>query len=134
MQQIITLDKAGEFSEFTVDSDAVTVKIASLRVRFNHSFEVVDAAGWIHESIDAKARSGDLDALWKLVRTNMERLEMDAKSFRIGFEDGAIIRSINQLDVRRPNLEQVDFWLAADDRSNSPLPKDPQHYPANLVA
>ncbi|MGH6857404.1 MAG: hypothetical protein ACRECP_07145 [Methylocella sp.] len=134
MQQKITLDKAGEFLEFTVDPDAVTLVIKGLNVRFNHSFEVVDAAGRICESIDAKARTGDLDALWKLVRTSMARLEMDTESFRIGFEDGAIIRSRNQLDVRRPDLEQVDFWLAADASYNSPLPNDPQHYPANLVA
>ncbi|MGH6822559.1 MAG: hypothetical protein ACRECP_03600 [Methylocella sp.] len=131
MRQKITLDKAGEFSEFTVDPDAVTVKIAGLKVRFNHAFEVVDAAGRLQESVDAEARTGDLDALWKLVRTSMARLEMDAESFRIGFEDGSIIRSLNQLDVRRPNLEQVDFWLAADASYNSPLPKDPRHYPAN---
>jgi hypothetical protein len=133
MQQKIALEKAGEFSEFTVDLDAVTVKIVGLRVRFNHSFEVIDAAGRICASIDAKARTGDLDALWKLVRTSMARLEMDPVSFRIGFEDGSIIRSLNQLDVRRPDLEQVDYWLAADANYNSPMPKDPQHYPANLV-
>ncbi len=104
MQQKITLDKIGEFFKFTVDPDVVTLVIAGLRVRFNRSFEVVDAAGRIHESIDAKARTGDLDALWKLVRTSMARLEMDRKSFRIGFQDGAIIRSLNQLDVRQPNL------------------------------
>jgi hypothetical protein len=73
-------------------------------VRFNHSFEVIDAAGQVHESIDAKARTGDLDALWKLVRTDMARLEMDADSFRIEFQDGSIVRSINQLDVRQPDL------------------------------
>ncbi|MGH6837661.1 MAG: hypothetical protein ACREDT_02435 [Methylocella sp.] len=129
----ITLDKVTEFFEFTVDPKTVTVKTSGLDVRFNHSFEVVDAAGRICESIDAKARTGDLDALWKLVRTNMARLEMDAESFRICFEDGSIIRSRNQLDVRRPDLEQVDYWLAADDGSNSPMPNDPQHYPANVV-
>ena len=47
------------------------------------------------------------------------RLEMDEASFCIGFQDGSIIRSINLLDVRQPDLE--------------PMPKDPQHYPANLV-
>jgi hypothetical protein len=57
----------------------------------------------------------------------------DADSFRIDFQDRSTIRSVNQLDVRRPNLEQVDFWQPADDYYNSPLPKDPQHYPANLV-
>jgi hypothetical protein len=30
-------------------------------------------------------------------------------------------------------LEQVDFWLPADDSYYSPMPKDPQHHPANLV-
>jgi hypothetical protein len=35
------------------------------------------------------------------------------------FQDGSILRSINLLDVRQPDLE--------------PMPKDPQHYPANLV-
>jgi hypothetical protein len=35
-------------------------------------------------------------------------------------------------DVRWPDLEQVDFWLAPDDNYNSSMPKDPQHYPANL--
>ncbi len=79
-------------------------------------------------AFDAKARTGDLDALWKLVRTDMARLEMDAGSFRIDFPDGSIIRSVNQLD-----LEQVDFWLPADDSYNSPMQKEPQHYPANLV-
>jgi hypothetical protein len=37
------------------------------------------------------------------------------------------------LRVWQPDLEQVDFWLAAGDSYNSPIPKDPQHYPANLV-
>ena len=59
------------------------------------------------------------------------RLEADEASFRIGFQDGSIIRSMNQLDVRGPGLKKVDFWLAADD--NSQMPKDPQSYPANLV-
>jgi hypothetical protein len=153
----ITLDNAGEFGKFTVDPDAVTLATIGLSVRFNHAFEVIDAAGQVHESIDAKARTGDLDALWKLVRTDMARLEMDADSFRIDFQDGSIVRtdmarlemdadsfrsdfqdgsivrSVNQLDVRRPNLEQVDFWQPDDDPYNSPMPKDPQHYPANLV-
>jgi hypothetical protein len=63
----ITLDKDDEFLRFTVDPEAVTVVISGLKARFNHSFEVVDADGRVHESIDAKARTGDLDALWKLV-------------------------------------------------------------------
>jgi hypothetical protein len=130
--KMITLDKVNEFLKFTVDPEIVTVEISGLKARFNHSFEVVDAAGRVHESIDATARSGDLDALWSLVRTNMARLEMDAESFRICFEDGAIIRSINQIDVRNPDLEQVDFWLAPDDNYNNSMPRDPQHYPANL--
>jgi hypothetical protein len=50
---------------------------------------------------------------------DMARLEMDEASFRIGFQDRSIIRSINLSDVRQPDLE--------------PLPKYPQHYPANLV-
>jgi hypothetical protein len=128
----ITLDKDDEFLRFTVNPEAVTVEISGLKARFNHSFEVVDAGGHVHESIDPKARTGDLDALWKLVRTNMARLEMDAQSFRICFQDGAIIRSLNQLDVRQPDLEQVDFWLAPDDNYNNSMPKNPQHYPANL--
>jgi len=128
----ITLDKVNEFLKFTVDPEIVKVEISGLKARFNRSFEVVDAAGRVHESIDAKARTGDLDALWSLVRTNMARLEMDAESFRICFEDGAIIRSINQIDVRKPDLEQVDFWLAPDDNYNNSMPTDPQHYPANL--
>ena len=128
----ITLDKVNEFLKFTVDPEIVKVEISGLKARFNHSFEVVDAAGRVHESIDAKARTGDLDALWSLVRTNMARLEMDAESFRICFEDGAIIRSINQIDVRKPDLEQVDFWLAPDDNYNNSMPTDPQLYPANL--
>jgi hypothetical protein len=129
----ITLYNAGEFGKFTVDPDVVTLATIGLSVRFNHYFEVIDAAGRIHESIDAKARTGDLDALWRLVRTDMARLEMDAESFRIEFQDGSIVRSVNQLDVRRPDLEQVDFWQPADDYYNSPKPKDPDHYPANLV-
>jgi hypothetical protein len=44
---------------------------------------------------------------------------MDEASFCIGFPDGSIIRSINLLEVRQPDLE--------------PMPKDPQHYPANLA-
>ncbi|MGO8845600.1 MAG: hypothetical protein ACLQFI_09750 [Methylocella sp.] len=128
----ITLDKDDEFLKFTVDPDVITLGIEGLKARFNHPFEVVDAAGRVHESIDATARSGDLDALWSIVRTNMARLEMDAESFRICFEDGAIIRSINQIDVRKPDLEQVDFWLAPDDNYNNSMPTDPQHYPANL--
>ncbi|HEV7911711.1 MAG TPA: hypothetical protein VGP28_11670 [Methylocella sp.] len=44
---------------------------------------------------------------------------MDEASFCIGFQDGSIIRSINLLDVRQPDLE--------------PMPKDPQHYSANLA-
>jgi hypothetical protein len=110
--KVITLDKVNEFLKFTVDPEIVTVEISGLKARFNHSFEVVDAAGRVHESIDAKARTGDLDALWSLVRTNMARLEMDAESFRICF--------------------QVDFWLAPDDNYNNSMPTDPQHYPANL--
>jgi hypothetical protein len=129
----ITLNNAGEFGKFTVDPDVVTLAFANLGVRFNHPFEVIDAAGRIHESIDDKARTGDLDALWKLVRTDMARLEMDAGSFRIEFQEGSIVRSVNQLDVRQPDLEQVDFWQPADGYCNSPMPKDPQHYPANLV-
>jgi len=130
--KVITLDKVNEFLKFTVDPEVVTVEISGLKARFNHPFEVVDAAGRVHESIDATARSGDLDALWSLVRTNMARLEMAAESFRICFQDGAIIRSINQIDVRKPDLEQVDFWLAPDDNYNNSMPTDPQHYPANL--
>ena len=130
--KVITLDKVNEFLKFTVDPEIVTVEISGLKARFNHSFEVADAAGRVHESIDAKARTGDLDALWSLVRTNMARLEMDAESFRICFEDGAIIRSLNQIDVRKPDLEQVDYWLAPDDNYNNSMPTDPQHYPANL--
>jgi hypothetical protein len=107
--------------------------IAGLSVRFNHSFEVVDAAGQIHESIDAKVRTRDLDAHWKLVRTDMARLEMDADSFRIDFQDGSIVPSVNQLDVRRPDLEQVDLRLPADDSHNNPMQEEPKHYPANLV-
>lgn len=114
-------------------AQSVTFEISGLKVRFNHAFEVVDAAGRVHESIDAKARTGDLDALWRLVQTNMARLDMDSESFRIGFEDGAMIRSLNQIDVRKPNLQQADFWLAADDSSNTPLPETPQHYPANIM-
>jgi hypothetical protein len=37
------------------------------------------------------------------------------------------------LDVRQPDLEQVYFWQPADDGYNSQMPKEPQHYPANLV-
>ena len=43
---------------------------------------------------------------------------------------------VDRSDVRQPDLEQVDFWLPADDGYNSyssPMPKDPQRYPANLV-
>ena len=132
MKQKIAIQNAGEFLKFTVDPEIVTVEISGLKARFNHSFEVVDAAGRLHESIDATVRSGELDALWSLVRTNMARLEMDAESFRICFEDGAIIRSLNQIDVRKPDLEQVDYWLAPDDNYNNSMPADPQHYPANL--
>jgi hypothetical protein len=73
--KVITLEKVNEFLKFTVDPEIVTVEISGLKARFNHSFEVADAAGRVHESIDAKARTGDLDALWSLVRTNMARLE-----------------------------------------------------------
>jgi len=67
--KMITLDKVNEFLKFTVDPEIVTVEISGLKAHFNHPFEVVDAAGRVHESIDAKARTGDLDALWSLVRT-----------------------------------------------------------------
>ena len=83
MKQKIAIQNAGEFLKFTVDPEIVTVEISGLKARFNHSFEVVDAAGRLHESIDDTVRSGELDALWRLVRTNMARLEMDAESFRI---------------------------------------------------
>jgi hypothetical protein len=90
---------------FKVDPEAVTLAIVGLSVRFNHSFEAINAAGRTHESIGAKARTGDLEALWKLVRTDMPRLETDADSFRIDFQDRSTIRSVNQLDVRRPDPE-----------------------------
>jgi len=59
----ITLDKDDEFLKFTVDPDVITLGIEGLKARFNHPFEVVDAAGRVHESIDHGAERRSRRAL-----------------------------------------------------------------------
>jgi len=86
-------------------------------------------------TIDVAKRTGAVAPLWKLTEvTDVARVEMDENAFRIRLSDGSVIRSRNIMDVRQPDLAQVEFWTPAaayDDAE--PLPETIQHYPAILA-
>jgi hypothetical protein len=114
----ITLDNAGEFFKFTVDLDVVTVAIAALGLRFQQFFSrrSMQRARFMNASMPRRGpaistRFGSSPVpIWlgwrwtKLVSASVFRT---ARS------------SARSTYWRQPDLE--------------PMPKAPQHYPANLV-
>jgi hypothetical protein len=135
MPEHITLDQTGVFGPVKVFANAITVSLEHRRVRFNHSFEVIGATGSIITSLDPAQRTGDLQSLWKLSEAEVAKVEMDTTSFRIVLADGRMIRSANILDVRQPDLQQVDFWtpILPDTYKDEPDLTTMRHYPEVLA-
>jgi hypothetical protein len=83
---------------------------------FNKRIEVIDQSVSVQTVIDIENRTGPLGPLWKLTEvTDVAKLEMDEDSFRILLTDGTVVRSQNVIDVRKPDLAQVEFWTPDPD-------------------
>ena len=134
MPDKIILDEGGMLGRIVIDDHSI-VAAFNMRVRFNRRVEVLGPDGAVQTTIDVAKRTGAVAPLWKLTEvTDVARVEMDENAFRIRLSDGSVIRSPNVLDVRQPDLAQVEFWTPAaayDDAE--PLPETIQHYPAILA-
>jgi hypothetical protein len=106
-----------------------------MRVRFNRRIEVLDPNGSVRTTIDVENRTGALGPLWSLTEvTDVARVELDENAFRILLSDRSMIRSPNMLDVRRPDLAQVEYWPVASLFDDSvPAPEAVTRYPAVLA-
>lgn len=126
----------GGMLRWIIVEDRSIVAAFMMRVRFNNRIEVLGPDGVVRTTIDVKARTGALLPLWKLTEvTDVARVEMDESAFRIVLSDGSIIRAPNVLDVRQPDLAQVEYWPAASLFDDSvPTPEAVTRYPAVLAA
>jgi hypothetical protein len=134
MPDKIILDQGGMLGRIVIDDHSIVVAF-NMRVRFNRRIEVLAPDGAVQTTIDIANRAGALGPLWKLTEvTDVARVEMDETAFRILLSDGSVIRSPNVLDVRQPDLAQVEFWTPATAYDDAePLPETIQNYPAILA-
>jgi hypothetical protein len=116
--------------------DRAIVAVFKTNVRFNKRIEVLDPSGSVQTVIDVENKTGPLGPLWKLTEvTDVAKLEMDQNSFRILLTDGSVVRSRNVIDVRKPDLAQVEFWTPDPDHyEDEPAPDQIKRYPAILAA
>ena len=130
----IILDQGGMLGRIVIDDHSI-VAAFNMRVRFNRRVEVLGPDGAVQTTIDVANRAGALGPLWKLTEvTDVTTVEMDENAFRIRLSDGSVIRSQNIMDVRQPDLAQVEFWTPATAYDDAePLPETIQHYPAILA-
>jgi hypothetical protein len=135
MPSEIVIPHDGTIGRVIVEREAIIVAF-EIRVRFNRRIEVLDPSGALKTAIDIANRRGALAPLWNLTEVaDVARIEMDEQSFRIVLTDGAIIRSRNVLDVRRPELAQVEFWTPVPGHyDDPPVPEQVKCYPAMLAA
>ena len=131
----IVLDQGGMLGRIIIDDRSI-VAAFKMRVRFNRRVEVLDPNGSVQTTIDIANRTGALAPLWKLTEvTDVAKVEMDETAFRIRLSDGSVIRSQNILDVRQPDVAQVEFWTPATAYDDAePAPDAIKRYPAILAA
>lgn len=131
----ITIDQDGMLGGVIL-YDRGIVAAFKTKVRFNKRLEVIAPNGSIQTTIDIEKRTGPLAPLWKLTEvTDVAKLEMDENSFRILLTDGSVVRSQNVIDVRNPDLAQVEFWTPIPGHyDDEPAPEAIKRYPAILVA
>lgn len=134
MPDPISIDQDGMFSRIVIYDRAI-VAAFKIRVRFNRHIAVIGPDGLQQTTIDVVEKTGSLAQLWRLTEvTDVVKLEMDAESFRILLTDGSVISSPNVLDVRRPDLAQVEFWTpATGHEDDEPSPSQVRRYPAILA-
>ena len=134
MPDKIILDEGGILGRIIIDDHSI-VAAFKMRVRFNRRVEVLDPKGAVQTTIDVANRAGALGPLWKLTEvTDVARVEMDENAFRIRLSDGSVIRSQNIMDVRQPDLAQVEFWTPAPGHyDDPPAPEAIRRYPAILA-
>jgi hypothetical protein len=135
MPDKIILDQGGMLGRVIIDDHSI-VAAFKMRVRFNRRIEVLDPNGSVQTTIDIEKKCGALAPLWKLTEvTDVARVEMDENAFRIRLSDGSVIRSQNIMDVRQPDLAQVEFWTSATAYDDAePAPGQVKRYPAILAA
>jgi hypothetical protein len=126
----------GGMLRWIIIEDHSIVAAFMMRVRFSNRIEVLGPDGAVQTTIDVKARTGALLPLWKLTEvTDVASVEMDESAFRIWLSDGSMIRAPNVLDVRQPDLAQVEYWPVASLFDDSvPAPEAVTRYPAVLAA
>jgi hypothetical protein len=131
----IVVDQGGMLGRIIIDDRSI-VAAFKMRVRFNRRVEVLDPNGSVQTTIDIANRTGALAPLWKLTEvTDVAKVEMDETAFRIRLSDGSVIRSQNILDVRQPDVAQVEFWTPATAYDDAePAPDAIKRYPAILAA
>ena len=134
MPSKIVLDEGGMLGRIIIDDHSI-VAAFKMRVRFNRRIEVLDPNGSVQTTIDIANRTGALAPLWKLTEgTDVARVEVDENAFRIRLSEGSVIRSPNVLDVRQPDLAQVEFWTPVPGHYDDPPASDAiNRYPAILA-
>jgi hypothetical protein len=135
MPSEIFIPHDGTIGRVIVEREAIIVAF-EIRVRFNRRIEVLDPNGSVQTTIDVAKRTGALAPLWKLTEVaDVAKVEMDENAFRILLSDGSVIRSQNIMDIRQPDLAQVEFWTPVPGHyDDPPAPEATRRYPAILVA
>jgi hypothetical protein len=92
MSEIVAFDYRNPLTRFSVDTGRILLDFNAVKVAICGDAEIIETNGAIDKIDDVWEHQGHLQAIWRLLGRNMTSFVMDEDSFRLSFEDGAMIR------------------------------------------
>jgi len=96
MSEIVAFDYCQELTQFSEDTGRILLDFGSVKVAISSNAEIMETDGSIKRIDSIWEHPGHLQAIWQLLGRSMTGFVMDDDSFRLTFEDGAMIRAKNK--------------------------------------
>jgi hypothetical protein len=120
MYEPIIQDYRHELTRFSVYTDQIRLDFGAVKVDIYGDTDIIETDGTIEKIDDVWYHQGHLRAIWRLLGRSMTGFVMDEDSFRLPFEDGAMIRAEN-----KKACIPVKVW--------GPDPRSEAEYPSAIV-
>ncbi|MGH6857403.1 MAG: hypothetical protein ACRECP_07140 [Methylocella sp.] len=92
MAEIVAFEYRHELTRFTVDTVRILLDFGVVKADISKNVEILETDGAIDRIDSVWEHQGHLQAIWRLLGRSMTGFVMDEDSFRLTFEDGAMIR------------------------------------------
>ncbi|MGO9721169.1 MAG: hypothetical protein ACLPOA_11405, partial [Methylocella sp.] len=96
MSEAITENYRHVLIRFSVDTGRIVLDFNAVKVAIYGDTEIIETDGAINKIDDVWEHQGHLQAVWRLLGRSMTGFVMDEDSFRLNFEDDAMIRAKNK--------------------------------------